>query len=49
MTTGAPRSADPRKKKKEYRGKYAPRRKVCGFCVDKINDIDYKDVSRLKR
>jgi small subunit ribosomal protein S18 len=49
VSTGAPRPADARKKKKEYRGKYAPRRKVCGFCVDKINDIDYKDVPRLKR
>ena len=25
------------------------RRKVCGFCVDKIEDIDYKDVSRLRK
>ena len=49
MTTGPQRPADARKKKKEYRGKYAPRRKVCNFCVDKISDIDYKDVPRLKR
>ena len=26
-----------------------PRRKVCAFCVDKIENIDYKDVARLKR
>ena len=26
-----------------------PRRKVCSFCVDKIRDIDYKDVPRLRR
>jgi small subunit ribosomal protein S18 len=26
-----------------------PRRKVCAFCVDKVQDIDYKDVNRLKR
>lgn len=32
------RSARPRK-----------RRKVCVFCADKIYDIDYKDVSRLRR
>lgn len=25
------------------------RRKVCGFCVDKINRVDYKDVSRLRK
>ena len=26
-----------------------PRRKVCGFCVDKIEYIDYKDINRLRR
>ena len=26
-----------------------PRRKVCAFCVDKIEYIDYKDVELLKR
>ena len=26
-----------------------PRRKVCAFCVDKIEYIDYKDVNRLRR
>ena len=26
-----------------------PRRKVCSFCVDKIEYIDYKDVARLRR
>ena len=26
-----------------------PRRKVCSFCVDKIDHIDYKDVARLRR
>lgn len=25
------------------------RRKVCGFCVDKILRVDYKDVSRLRK
>ena len=25
------------------------RRKVCQFCVDKIDSIDYKDVARLRR
>ena len=29
--------------------RYAPRRKVCTFCVDKISFIDYKDVPRLRR
>lgn len=26
-----------------------PKRKVCAFCVDKADNIDYKDVSKLKR
>ena len=26
-----------------------PRRKVCQFCVDKVQHIDYKDVARLRR
>ena len=25
------------------------RRKVCAFCVDKIQEIDYKDVPRIRR
>ncbi len=30
-----------------YRRK--PRRKVCQFCVDKVEEIDYKDVAKLRR
>lgn len=26
-----------------------PRRKVCNFCVDKADYIDYKNVARLRR
>ncbi len=26
-----------------------PRRKVCQFCVDKVQHIDYKDTIRLRR
>lgn len=26
-----------------------PRRKVCSFCVDKVEVVDYKNVSRLRR
>ena len=25
------------------------RRKVCAFCVDKLDSIDYKDVAKLRR
>jgi small subunit ribosomal protein S18 len=26
-----------------------PRKKVCAFCQEKIAEIDYKDVNRLKK
>lgn len=29
--------------------RYRRRRKVCGFCVDKVVYIDYKNVPRLRR
>ncbi|MGN1052065.1 MAG: 30S ribosomal protein S18 [Candidatus Scatosoma sp.] len=29
--------------------KKAPRKKVCAFCQEKIEAIDYKDVNRLKK
>ena len=29
--------------------KKAPRRKVCAFCQEKLDEIDYKDVNRLKK
>ena len=25
------------------------RRKICGFCVDKLEHIDYKDTARLRK
>lgn len=31
-----------------YRNRKA-KRKVCAFCVDKVEHIDYKDVARLRR
>ncbi|MBU2700644.1 small subunit ribosomal protein S18 [Sporomusaceae bacterium BoRhaA] len=33
---------------KRERGR-KPKKKVCSFCVDKIQTIDYKDVPRLRR
>ena len=29
--------------------KKMPRKKVCAFCQDKVDAIDYKDVNRLKK
>lgn len=38
---------------KEYvrkpRGGRRPRKKVCQFCADKVEAIDYKDVVKLRR
>jgi small subunit ribosomal protein S18 len=31
------------------RGRFRPRRKVCSFCVDKVKEINYKDVDTLRR
>ena len=33
---------------KRERGR-RPRRKVCSFCVDKVEEIDDKDVAKLRR
>ena len=29
--------------------KRAPKKKVCIFCVEHVEDIDYKDVAKLRR
>jgi small subunit ribosomal protein S18 len=31
------------------RGRARPRRRICAFCVDKVNTIDYKDTEMLNR
>ena len=31
------------------KSKNRKRRKVCQFCVDKVTEIDYKDVAKLRR
>ena len=38
-----------RSERPERRGGRKGRRKVCGFCVDKVESIDYKDVAKLRR
>lgn len=45
-TTAATQQAP--KRKREFR-RYVARRKICAFCADKIDVIDYKDVARLRR
>ena len=34
---------------KGNRMRRAPKKKVCAFCVEKAEEIDYKDVAKLKR
>ncbi len=45
--------ADNRNGKKGSNGKdkpfRRPRKKVCNFCVEKVDEIDYKDVEKLKK
>ena len=36
-------------REKNYRPNRKPRRKVCAFCVDKVTEIDYKDVGKLRK
>lgn len=33
---------------KKERGR-RPRKRVCSFCVDKVESIDYKDTSKLRK
>ncbi|MGI6031196.1 MAG: 30S ribosomal protein S18 [Eubacteriales bacterium] len=33
---------------RSFRGR-KPKKKVCAFCVDKVEHIDYKDVAKLRR
>ena len=34
---------------KPNRGMRKGRKKVCAFCVDKVEEIDYKDVQKLRK
>jgi small subunit ribosomal protein S18 len=48
----APSRLGPRRRPGEFGGagrKFTPRRKVCQFCADKVKEVDYKDLGRLRR
>ncbi len=47
MTIAAAMEGEEKIAPKRYRK--TSRRKVCNFCVDKVECIDYKDVAKLKR
>ena len=36
-------------KNNEKLARRKPRRKVCHFCVDRVEAIDYKDVAKLRK
>ena len=41
--------AERERSERPQRGGRKASRKVCSFCVDKVDSIDYKDVARLHR
>ena len=43
------RTDGPRRPRSNYRRGYQPRRKVCAFCADKKNVIDWKKSDSLRR
>ena len=44
-----PPRRDNRQGRGRGRGRFVPRRKVCAFCVEKVQIIDYKDIARMRR
>ena len=34
---------------KSKKFKRAPKKKVCAFCAEKVEEIDYKDVAKLRK
>ncbi len=46
--SSGPRPSGPRGERRSG-GKFAPRPKICQFCVDKVKTIDYKQYDMLRR
>ncbi|MCI5911625.1 MAG: 30S ribosomal protein S18 [Oscillospiraceae bacterium] len=36
-------------RERNNRGAKRPRRKVCMFCAEKVDEIDYKDIAKLRK
>ena len=47
-TNTAPQQNRDSRPRRPSRGKYIPKRKVCFFCRDKVQYIDYKDPAKLR-
>src|SRR5436190_9881216 len=48
-TAGRPPGGASRGPRRQGGSRFGGRRKVCGFCVDNISEVDYKDIPRLRR
>ncbi len=44
-----PRTQRPAGQKTTGKPRYVPKKRVCGFCIEKMKVIDYKDVNKLRR
>ena len=42
-------AASTSKKRTAAKKERRPKRKVCNFCADKIDDLNYKDTTRLRK
>lgn len=49
MSTGPRRFNKNQPGKPRARGRYVPRRKVCAFCVERVDVVDYKSFDKLRR
>ena len=36
-------------RERNSRGAKRPRKKVCMFCADRVDEIDYKDIAKLRK
>jgi small subunit ribosomal protein S18 len=41
--------AAPKSKRAAAKKDRRPKRKLCNFCADKLDDLDYKDTTRLRK
>jgi len=44
-----PMASSTSKKRNTAKKERRPKRKICNFCADKITEINYKDVTRLRK